>query len=325
MILDKDVGYATALSSYIRANKKEIDEIQVFTDVQKFLAYVRTNRVNIAIIGQSVASVVNEELAKADIPILELAEEKEDADREGVVYKYQSAKNILDYVDKRLLTNTHSPLQKEKEKKDNQIISILSPTGSVSTAVIALTMARYMSKEEKILYINLNPCCCLEKILWEQEQKGLSDILYYYRQGAKQVLSASQAFRMLGDIIYIPQVDHYLDLHTMEIVDMDCIIEEAREEFSCTKAIICMKQISAMEEGLLRKSDAIYIEQATVERHNTQNQMLLDMLMARGILCKEEVKELPFIDTNQFDYKDFHEIIFKDNQLDMYIESLINN
>ena len=130
---------------------------------------------------------------------------------------------------------------------------------------------------------------------------------------------------MVGNILYIPQVDHYSDVFSMETKDINQIIDEAKDKFNCTKVVICMKQITSVEEEILIKSNAIYIEQANVERYNTENTMLLDMLTAKGVIRKEEVKELPFIDTNQFNSKDFQDIIFRENQLNMYIEPLINS
>lgn len=323
VILDDDATYATALARYIRTNKTDISTIQVFTDVEMFLVYIRKNRISIAIIGQSVSDLVKEDLIKVDIPIIELVEEKDNANELELVYRYQSAKNILHSIENRLIAGGKQ--EKRKEGLDNQIISILSPTGSISTAVIALAIAKYISKEEKTLYLNLNPFSCLEKILWTNHQKGLSDILYYYRQGEKLVLNTQQTFRMVGNILYIPQVDHYSDVFSMEAKDINQIIEEAKEVLDCSKVVICMKHITSVEEEILIKSNSIYIEQANVERYNTENTMLLDMLMVKGILSKEEVKELPFIDTNQFQTKDFQDIIFREHQLDMYIEPLINS
>lgn len=324
-ILDNDVTYVTALSRYIGANNANISSIQVFTDVPMFLAHIRQNRVSVAIVGQSVSPLVKEELNKADIPIIELVEENDNADDLNLIYKYQAAKNILNSVNRRLLVGSYNRAEKEKDELDNQLISILSPIGSISAAVMSLAIARYISKEEKTLYINLDPFCCLEKILWSDHQKGLSDILYYYRQGERYVLKTQQTYRTVGNILYIPQVDHYSDVLSMETKDIDQIIEEAKEEFGCSKTVICMKQITSEEEVMLTRSNAIYIEQGNVERYNTQNSMLLDMLMAKGIIQSKEVKELPFIDTNQFSQKDFEKIIFEDSQLNMYIESLINS
>ncbi|WP_455717857.1 hypothetical protein [Anaerosporobacter sp.] len=299
--------------------------IQAFTDVPMFLNYIRQNRVSIAIIGHLVSSMVIEDLIRADIPIIELVEESDNANGLDMIYKYQSAKNILSSVNKRLVAGRQNQIEKGKEELDHQLISILSPTGSISAAAMALAIAKYISKEEKTLYMNLNPFCCLEKILWVDHQKGFSDILYYYRQGEKSVLSTQQTYRMVGNIVYIPQVDHYSDIISMESKDMNQIMEEAKEEFGCTKMVICMKQITPVEEVVLNKSNAIYIEQVNVERYNTQNTILLDMLIAKGIIPNKEVKELPFIDTNQFSHKDFREIILEDNQLNMYIEPLINS
>lgn len=323
VILDNDATYATALARYIRTNKADISTIQVFTDVEMFLVYIRKNRISIAIIGQSVSSLVKEDLVKVDIPIIELVEEIDNANELELVYRYQSAKNILHSIDKRLIAGGKQ--EKRRAELDNQIISILSPTGSISTAVIALAIAKYISKEEKTLYLNLNPFSCLEKILWTEHQKGLSDILYYYRQGEKLVLNTQQTYRMVGNILYIPQVDHYSDEFSMEAKDINHIIQEAKEVLDCSKVVICMKQITSVEEEILIKSNSIYIEQANVECYNTENTMLLDMLTAKGIIRKEEVKELPFIDTNQFHTKNFQDIIFRENQLDMYIEPLISS
>lgn len=324
-ILDDDVTYATVLSKYISTNDANISSIQVFTDVPMFLNHIRQNRVSIVIVDKSVSCLVKEDLIKADIPVIELVEESSDVNGLDSIYKYQSAKNILSCINKRLIAGGHDYIEKGKGRLDNQLISILSPTGSISTAAMSLAIAKYISKEEKTLYINLNPFCCLERILWEDHKKGLSDILYYYRQGEKLVLNAQQTFRMVGNIIYIPKVDHYSDIFSMETKDMDQIIEEAKEEFGCSKIVICMKQITSVEEVVLSKSNTIYIEQTNVERYNTENTMLLDMLITKGITEKKEVKELPFIDTNQFSQKDFSEIILGDNQLGMYIEPLINS
>ena len=325
VILDNDATYVTALSRYIRTKRADISTIQVFTDVQMFLVYIRKNRISIAILGQSVSSLVKGDLIKADIPTIELVEETDNTNGLDLIYKYQSAKNILQSINRRLIAGGHNQQEKRKTELDNQIISILSPTGSISTASIALAIARYISKDEKTLYINLNPFCSLEKILWTEHQKGLSDILYYYRQGEKRVLKAQQPFRIAGNILYIPQVDHYSDILSMEVKDINHIIEEAKEELECSKVVIYMKQITSVEEEILIKSNSIFIEQANAERYNTENTMLLDMLMAKGIIRKEEVKELPFIDTNQFNLKDFQDLIFRGNQLNMYIEPLINN
>lgn len=325
VILDNEVTYITVLSRYIRTHNTDISSIQIFTDVTMFLTHIRQNRVSIAIVGQSVSPLVKEELNKADIPIIELVEENDNANGVDLIYKYQTAKNILNSVNKRIVAGCHNQVEEGKDELDNQLISILSPTGSISAAVMSLAIARYISKEEKTLYINLNPLCCIEKILWADHQKGLSDILYYYRQGEKSVLNTQQTYRRVGNILYIPQVDHYSDVLSMETKDLDQIIEEAKEELDCKKMVICMKQITSVEEVMLAKSSAIYIEQGNVERYNTQNTMLLDMLMAKGIIRSKEVKELPLIDTNQFNQKDFENIIFQDSQLNMYIESLISS
>lgn len=322
VILDNDATYATALARFIRTNRTDVDTIQVFTDEEMFLSYIRKNRISIAIIGQSVSSLVKEDLIKVDVPTIELVEERDNANGLELIYRYQSAKNILHSIDNKLIAGGGQ--ERRKVELDNQIISVLSPTGCISTAVIALAIAKYISKQEKTLYININPFSCLEKILWTEHQKGLSDILYYYRQGEKQVLKTQKTYRMVGNILYIPQVDHYADIFSMEAEDMNHIIHEAKEELDCSRVVICMKQITSVEEKILIKSNSIYIEQANVERYNTENTMLLDMLMTKGIIRKEEVKELPFIDTNQFDNRDFYNIIFKENQLNMYIESLIS-
>lgn len=290
-----------------------------------FLVYIRKNRISLAIVGQSVSSLVKEDLIKVEIPTIELVEEIDNANGLDMIYRYQSAKNILHSINSGLIAGGQNQQKMRKSEVDDQIISILSPTGSISTATIALAIARYISKEERTLYINLNPFCCLEKILWTEHNKGLSDILYYYRQGEKLVLDTQQTYRMVGNILYIPQVDHYSDAFSMEAKDINQIIEEAKDKFNCTKVVICMKQITSVEEEILIKSNAIYIEQANVERYNTENTMLLDMLTAKGVIRKEEVKELPFIDTNQFNPKDFQDIIFRENQLNMYIEPLINS
>lgn len=290
-----------------------------------FLLYIRKNRISFAIVGQSVSSLVKEDLIKVEIPTIELVEEIDNANGLDMIYRYQSAKHILHSINSRLIAGSQNQQEKRKSELDNQIISILSPTGSISTATITLAIARYISKEERTLYMNLNPFCCLEKILWTEHNKGLSDILYYYRQGEILVLDTQQTYRMVGNILYIPQVDHYSDVFSMETKDINQIIDEAKDKFNCTKVVICMKQITSVEEEILIKSNAIYIEQANVERYNTENTMLLDMLTAKGVIKKEEVKELPFIDTNQFNPKDFQDIIFRENQLNMYIEPLINS
>lgn len=290
-----------------------------------FLVYIRKNRISLAIVGQSVSSLVKEDLIKVEIPTIELVEEIDNANGLDMIYRYQSAKNILHSINSRLIAGGQNQQKMRKSEVDDQIIGILSPTGSISTATIALAIARYISKEERTLYINLNPFCCLEKILWTEHNKGLSDILYYYRQGEKLVLDTQQTYRMVGNILYISQVDHYSDAFSMEAKDINQIIEEAKDKLNCTNVVICMKQITSVEEEILIKSNAIYIEQANVERYNTENTMLLDMLTAKGVIRKEEVKELPFIDTNQFNPKDFQDIIFRENQLNMYIESLINS
>lgn len=323
VILDSDISYATAFANYL--NKSSVLEctIQVFTEIELLLKFIHTERIAFALVQDLYYELVQEAIKDEKIPIICLKESKEFTVDRYSLYKYQSMNSITEEI--RSIVNCQSSVKEEYDiVTKEQIITIISPSGSIEYNVLALAIANYISKQSRTIYINLNPFSCLEYFLWKDSTKGLSDILYYYRQGIEQVLDVHLPYRRIDNLFYIPQVEHYSDLFYLAEGDIEKLIQEARESYECRVAVVCIKELNESTETIINKSSQVMIECGELEEQRKQHDRLVTMLKQKGLLQDKEVIMLPNINLGQVRQKDYNQIVFHNAELDNIVASIIN-
>ncbi|MCR5789704.1 MAG: hypothetical protein K6G83_07430, partial [Lachnospiraceae bacterium] len=122
------------------------------------------------------------------------------------IYKYQSAAKILGTVSE---TDPNPAFPEHTDHRfvpyggisdppvitpENHLICVYSPIGHALKTTLCLTLGELLSKEAKVLYINMEGYSGLEKMLGIRNQRNFSDLIYDHTLNGEDVLHALQSY-----------------------------------------------------------------------------------------------------------------------------------
>ena len=182
-ICDPEEEYIHSLADYLSGRNNISFEVRAFTSVGTLLAFVAGNRIELLLIN---AKVWCKELEESEIgAVVLLLEEAVPRDKEKYpgVYKYQSCGQILRetmaaYCELRTRIADVFPAL----KKTTTIYGIYSPVNRCGKTSFALALGQELAKKKPVLFLCLEGCSGLEKLLERQFSHTFSDLLYYARQ-----------------------------------------------------------------------------------------------------------------------------------------------
>lgn len=328
VVFDQDIVYATAFVNYYNSNTNTNFQMQIFSEVDLVLPYLQQNRVAFLLVSQCYYDLIETEVSALEIPYAILVESKEVLQSSRHIYKFQAAKDIIKQIDQ-LMGSSIGVIEKKIELStlgQRKIVSIIAPSSSLKSILFSLVTAQYLERQESTLFLNLDPVSCLETILFEGSSKGLSDILYFYKQGKTNVLHSQAFARRYENIIYIPKVEHYSDLFYMDEEDIDKIIKEAEELYSCKHIVILIKNIDKIMEYCIKKSTHVLIEQAdNCEDIDNKYSELERMLRLSGLLQNKQLCDISSFPCNHVTKDTIKSQLSNNEELTSYVINLIEN
>lgn len=197
-VCDVDEQYVNRLINYSNEKKIMPYDLVMFTKVDLLLEYLKDEYLEVLMISEKMEiSQINME----NIGIVVYLAEEETA-RTGYIYKYQSADTILKLV--ALMCRGEQEGDKELEKVGITITGVYSPVGRSYKTTLSLALSTCISKNKKILYINLEEFCGLPQMTGENNG-SLSDLIYYYRHNQKKFREKiPEIITTLNGFDYIP-------------------------------------------------------------------------------------------------------------------------
>ena len=98
------------------------------------------------------------------------------------VYKYQSADAIIREVMACYCTRTAEPASSQVGSK-SILIGVYSPINRCLKTSFSLVLGQVLAKDQQVLYLSLEDCSGLSKIMGQSGPGDFSDVLYYYSRG----------------------------------------------------------------------------------------------------------------------------------------------
>lgn len=177
-VCDRDEGYAQNLMRYISETHKYIFRSMAFSEEKSLCDYASENKIDVMLISEN---MLNEETKKirADKRIIIRESREYKTLRDAGVYKYQAADKLLGEA--MSLYDVENSYFKEKagNRDGKSMIGVFSPVGGARKTTFALTLGQLLSKNNAVLYINLEGFSGLSHMLGMDFKSGLSDLLYY--------------------------------------------------------------------------------------------------------------------------------------------------
>ena len=301
-ICDRDEGYAKRLMENINARDTFPFEISYFTDVSLFYKKLALRQIELGIINEE----LYEQKEGADRVIALFSEGKATQNQLPKIWKYQAGeeirKSILDILAR---SDTGFELDKESGKlKKTGVISFFSPCISTLSSLLALGMAKSLSKDKKVLYISLEGFSAAYGLMELDKKRDITDLMFYHKNQPKRTVIKLEEIaceRYGFDII--PPAKSCKDLYEIGALDWLELIELIEEKTEYDYVIL---DISEGIDGLfklLSKSRYVFTptgtdkcskEKLDMYRQQLEGEELLNILnktefMQEGYVVKEFV------------------------------------
>ncbi|HEX3022978.1 MAG TPA: hypothetical protein VHP81_11365 [Lachnospiraceae bacterium] len=205
----------------------------------------------------------------------------------------------------------------------NRRIAIYSLGSVLSSTIFSIAISNYYARLERTLYLNLDPYSVLKDDLLTNDGRGLTDLIYYLKQGEKDTLSKGSILQPIEGFTYIAPMQHYGDLNAMHKEDIELICMQAIERLKFSTFVVHLTEMNTMVEHYLQTCDTIFIQPNYYEVLDDRNNIFRGMLGSTILGNDIKVRELPFLDTNQLSHQQVREFIFHNEEFIRCIENLI--
>lgn len=257
-VYDVDPFYAERFAEFVNRRDQVPFSVVAFTALERLRVYGTDHKIELLLINSSVSP---EEIRKIGAArVISLADGEGTALEESYpsVYKYQSADSIM-----REVMACYSADCEESglamTSKASRVIGIYSPVNRCLKTSLALTMGQLLSRDARVLYMNLEDCSGLGRLIGEEYGGGLSDLLYYYSQDSFSWMRLGSVIYTWGDLDYVPPVKYPEDLSQITSQEMAGLLSRISRESTYEIIILDLGQFGKKAVEVLDLCDVIYM------------------------------------------------------------------
>lgn len=185
LILESDMEYVQRLEYYLNLYASEM-QIFGFDSLEKLKEYMEHEEFDVVLCGESVGLTNKKELSipLGQVPFAWISDKHELIDQQKTIYKYQSIPQIYEQLcDLYESVYQHTLIREQKgfsdhglQEKETKIITFFPVHGGAGSSVMAVACAQSFSKEDKVLYLNLEQFCS-ESYFTSENTKTFSDVI----------------------------------------------------------------------------------------------------------------------------------------------------
>lgn len=172
-VCEKSDIYRERLAEFVIRKKGAQIQIATFSCQERFLTRENMIHFDVILWGKGFERICH---AEPESLLIYLSETPEGEGKGRYIFKYQSAENIV-----RTIFSYYLELEKPDHgvtRQEKEFIGVYSPTHSRMQTPFAMTLARLIGEEKKVLYLNFGEWAGFEPWMKEEYQRDLSDLLY---------------------------------------------------------------------------------------------------------------------------------------------------
>lgn len=204
-VYDVDKVYAERFADFINEKGKIPFSVIAFTSIEKLKEYISLNKVEILLINAASITEELESLPVGKVVRLSDGEAVPTETKHSYVYKYQAADSLI----REVISCYGEEVQSEQIdgiNKRSSVMGVYSPVGRCLKTSFSLTLGQLLSRDNKVLYLNFEKYSGFSKLMNEEFNMDLADIMYFYKQGNWNCLQLNRAVYTIGNLDYIPPV-----------------------------------------------------------------------------------------------------------------------
>ena len=222
VICDSEAGYAGKLADYLRRKRACGYEVSTFTNAAGLLEHEAQHEIGLLLIEDSIYQELLSEKKLEQLTaqrVLLLTKDRQACmgTAEEAVYKYQPGYGIFC----RLLEGRESLPALDSARTGQRrakIIGVYSPVKRTLKTAFAVTLGQLLAEREEVLYINLEGCSGLARLLLLRTEKNLTDLAYEFSSDGRLPAPLHPYIQTAEKLSVIPPAE--------AISELQCIKEE---------------------------------------------------------------------------------------------------
>lgn len=293
-ICTQESEYARCLSEYILGRRELLFQVMVFPDLEKLRRFGEEHRIDLLLLDSTYA-----DMEKADTgQVFVLCDDPncEKTDRCHPIYKYQSGEKIVAEILSCCAEEAGSETILRIRKSDVEVIGVYSPIHRIGKTQYALQLAKEFARKGNTLYLNLEEYAGRRE---EETGGGLAEVLYYLRQGCKNMGIRMEALVRHDEAVdYLTPMEMYQDLKSVTEEEWKQLLTEIAEKSIYETVVLDIGDAIQGTYGLLELCSCIYtpfVEEETAQMKMSQYRHNLTVMGLENIIDKTifmEVREL---------------------------------
>lgn len=294
-ICTQEPEYARGLSEYILGRRELLFQVMVFLDLEKLRQFINEHRVDLLLLDDIYADTETMDVKQ----VFMLCDDRncKETDCYHPIYKYQSGEKIIAEILSCCAEEEGSETILRIQKADVEVIGVYSPIHRIGKTQYALQLAKEFAKKGNTLYLNLEAYAGRQE--GEEETGGLTEILYYLRQGCKNMgIRLETLVKHEEAVDYLVPIEMYQDLKSVTEEEWKQLLTEIAEKSIYETVVLDIGDAIRGTYGILELCSCIYtpvVQEETAQRKLEQYRhnltvMDLDCVLEKTIFV--EVREL---------------------------------
>lgn len=256
-VFDVEPCYADRLAEAANQREKVPFTVIAFTNMDKLTEFSMENQVEILLVDEKSRQAASQVRANQVVILSEGEALGGEGELPGV-YKYQSADAIIREVMACYCTRTAEPASSQVGSK-SILIGVYSPINRCLKTSFSLVLGQVLAKDQQVLYLSLEDCSGLSKIMGQSGPGDFSDVLYYYSRGGLSWARLKSLVYSWDRLDYIMPVRYPEDLCQVTAGEMADLLVKLAGKRIYEVIVVDLGQFGKKAAEVLEVCDGVYM------------------------------------------------------------------
>lgn len=225
-ILDREEDFLYGISKYFQERLSKTFDIYSFHQKEALVKFSEDKKKEIQVFLGSVCLSEKEQKQLNVKQAIYLSEgNKAEAGETPVIYKYQPIEGIMkNFLE---ICQFTKDMGRVSVKGSVRFFGVYSPVGRCGKTSLALVMGQVLAQKQRVIYVNLEEWPGFERIIGGYEGLDISDLIYYIKQGKKELGMYLNGMTVtLNQLKILPPVKKAPDIQEAEAKEIEMLLEE---------------------------------------------------------------------------------------------------
>lgn len=214
-ICDIEEGYAFRMAEYILEKVRLPYTLHLFTAASELEKFAKREEIAVLLIAESALRLLKQEYLRQQVEQMFVLQETEHKKQDDLCYisKYQSPERVIQLIIESVTDLADWNMEEVDKETDVKMIGLYSPVKRCLQTSFALSLGQILSKDHKVLYLNLETCSGFARLFNREYTMDIMDAMYYFQTAREKLsLRMPSMVQNAGGLDYIPPVQHSLEL-----------------------------------------------------------------------------------------------------------------